>query len=66
MREGRPPGELVRPIYTSTSGGVERITDEQTDKGEEQAGADEPDEALDLCGDVFAASPHQLRFDCIS
>ena len=49
-RESRLPGELARPFHTSTLGGVERVTDEQTDKDEEQAGTDEPDETLDSLG----------------
>ena len=65
VRKGHPPGELVRPIYTSTSGGVERVTDEQTDKEEEQAGADELDEALDPLRRRVCRQPTQLRFDSI-
>ena len=37
----------MRPIFALTSGGVERVTDEQTGKDEEQTGADELDEAVD-------------------
>ena len=71
MREGHPPGELVRPIYTSTSGGVERVTDEETDKDEEQSGADEPDEALDplrrrVCRQPTPAEVRQHRLTHLS
>ena len=58
VRDGHPPGELVRPIFSSTSGGVERVTDEQTDKDEKQAGADEPDEALDPLRRRVCRQPH--------
>ena len=71
MREGRPPGEVVRPIYTSTSGGVEGVTDEQTDKDEEQSGADEPDEATDplrrrVCRQPTPAEVRQHRLTHVS
>ena len=46
------PEKLIRPIYTSTSDGVERVTDGNTDKADtpedvEQVHGDEPCEALD-------------------
>ena len=64
MREGRLLREFVRTICTSTSGGVERVTDVQTDKDEEQAWADEPDEALDLLRrrDCRQPTPALVRF----
>ena len=59
----------MRPIYTSTSDGVERVTDGNTDKAgmaEDvvQVDGDEPCEALDPLRRRVVVNPHQQKFEC--